>query len=142
MPHRVGELLKPRLHLQYRPKRVFRLLVDRPAVLDHLFLAQISEANASRVTHPPAVRLHLAGEDSEEGGLSAAVAPYQPHLLAPAEAKPDAVEDGVPAEGLLYFIDNQDTHGGAESIKNATRVPSQRAMGQGYFLTRGEGPLL
>src|SRR5205823_4598000 len=71
--HSMLEVPEPFLHLQDGREGVFGLLVDGPAVLDHLFLAEISEADTSRVLNAPLVRLHLAREDAEQRRLAAAV---------------------------------------------------------------------
>ena len=83
MSHMLRQLLQTSFHLQHRPERVFRLLIDSPAVLHHLLLPQVTEPNSSGVMDGPAIGVHLSRQDPQERGLAAPVAAHETQFLAP-----------------------------------------------------------
>jgi hypothetical protein len=63
-------------------------------------LGERGEARAFHAVHKAAVRLHLAGDDAEDGGLAGAVAANQANAFAHLNAKIHIDKNRFPGEGL------------------------------------------
>ena len=105
VPQVVGELVQ-------RRERQLRLVDDGVGGVENRVLGKMADAKALGDGGRSEVDGHLAKDDFEQRGLSAAVVADQADAFAAVDGEIQLVEDNAPAEGFLDVAEGNDGHNG------------------------------